>query len=180
MFHQNCCTFAKIEDGKINSQGEKCGLYYKNLLELIHHIEEEHIPLIENAKTIERRLLREQFINEPEQYEKAKVASFNQPLPLSLVCKLKPFPKGHKVFPIAPPKQRILKFSHYKPKSIIQQFTTNPNNNVKQPKDLSEILEVNDQVSFSAQTSRRISENQHNRLRETSTSSGIQNSIRKR
>jgi len=43
MLNQNCCSFTKIDDGQISSHGEKCGLYYKNLLELIHHIEEDHI-----------------------------------------------------------------------------------------------------------------------------------------
>jgi len=35
--------------------------------------------------------------------------------------RLKPFPKGHKVHPITTPKQRTLKFCHYKPKQIVQQ-----------------------------------------------------------
>jgi hypothetical protein len=43
LMQHNCCTFAKIVDGRVGNQGEKCGLYYRTLSELIHHIEEEHI-----------------------------------------------------------------------------------------------------------------------------------------
>lgn len=164
MLHQNCCSFAKIENGQINNRGEKCGLYYKNLFELIHHIEEEHIPLIDNVKIAERKRLREQFVDDQDQYEKAYNASLNQPVPLSLVCRLKPFPKGHKVHPIAPPKQRTLKFCHYKPKPIVHQQAPVVHNN--------EIISTNDQIPLSTLSSKRITENQHNRPREESTSSG--------
>nr|CAD2122073.1 unnamed protein product [Meloidogyne enterolobii] len=173
MLNQNCCSFTKIDDGQISSHGEKCGLYFKNLLELIHHIEEDHIPLIENAKIAERKRLREQFVDDPEQYEKAYNASLNQPVPLSLVCRLKPFPKGHKVHPITTPKQRTLKFCHYKPKQIVQQQLNSVVSNVVQTTAsslTSEILATSDPNSLSTISKRM--ENQHNRPREASTSSG--------
>jgi hypothetical protein len=72
--------------------------------------------LIEKAKMLEMKQLKEQFANDPHQYEAAYSAFISQPVPLSLICKLKPFPKGYKVHPIPPPKPRTLKFCHYKPK----------------------------------------------------------------
>lgn len=103
----NLCTYPKIVDGATESNtGEKCGLYFRNLYELIHHIEEEHIrkfesffkqnsylkisALIEAKKNAELKQLKEQFGSDPsmqDQYDKAYSALLNQPIPLSLICK---------------------------------------------------------------------------------------------
>ena len=139
MQQHNCCVFPKIIDGRMANSAEKCGLYFRTLPELIHHIEEEHIrksksliliyfqifsAILHSNRMAELKQIREQFSNDPENFEKAYAAFLSQPVTLSLISKLKPFPKGHKVQPIPPPKPRTLKFCHYKPKPPpLQQHT---------------------------------------------------------
>lgn len=155
----------------MNIHGEKCGLYFKTFQELIYHIEEEHIPLIENSKMAERKQITEQFAKDPEQREKAYTAFINQAVPLSLICRLKPLPKGHKIQPIAPPKPRTMKFCHYKLKqpTVSQQQCPPSFVDSNQNLGISDLDTNRQQQIFSS--NKLISLDNQSRLRQTSTSS---------
>ncbi|KAI1728018.1 hypothetical protein DdX_00168 [Ditylenchus destructor] len=105
---------------------DNCGLLFKNIYELIYHVEEEHLPDIEKKKLKEIEDFKkpkssenggaetEQDGNTANQNSQDRSAApYNQLIPLSLLCKLEPFPSGHKVYPITP-KKVTMNFCHYR------------------------------------------------------------------
>ncbi|KAI1727201.1 hypothetical protein Ddc_04493 [Ditylenchus destructor] len=105
---------------------DNCGLLFKNIYELIYHVEEEHLPDIEKKKLKEVEDFKKPKSSENggaeaehdgntanQNGQDRSTAPYNQLIPLSLLCKLEPFPKGHNVHPTTP-KKVTMNFCHYR------------------------------------------------------------------
>uniref|UniRef100_A0A915ECE3 C2H2-type domain-containing protein n=1 Tax=Ditylenchus dipsaci TaxID=166011 RepID=A0A915ECE3_9BILA len=103
-----------------------CGLMYKNLYELIHHIEEDHMPEIEKKKLQELEDLKQpkpldQSSNGAEGNEGDSSASNTANQPQERITTIS---KGHKVFPISP-KKVTMNFCQYRKRPSVNESLSN-------------------------------------------------------
>ncbi|KAM3722489.1 Zinc finger protein [Dirofilaria immitis] len=90
-----------------------CGLYFADLHDLLQHIEETHIPIIED----EIRRKEENSKNSALEDDPSKTAALTAAFPLSAICKLFSKLPPHKAIPINPEPVKLA-IGHYRKKTL--------------------------------------------------------------
>uniref|UniRef100_A0A914CTY3 nicotinamidase n=1 Tax=Acrobeloides nanus TaxID=290746 RepID=A0A914CTY3_9BILA len=108
---------------------DDCGLYYANMYDLIYHIEDTHIPEIEKSEVEKLEHESNGSIADSQKegsenntptiitQESPMKAPSSAPIPLSLLCRLQPYPKSKVVTPIKP-LQRVVSFNYYRKREV--------------------------------------------------------------
>uniref|UniRef100_A0A8R1TZG4 C2H2-type domain-containing protein n=1 Tax=Onchocerca volvulus TaxID=6282 RepID=A0A8R1TZG4_ONCVO len=87
-----------------------CGLYFANLHDLLQHIEETHIPIIEDEMKKKEENAKNSALND----DPLKTAALTAVFPISAICKLFSKLPPNKAIPISPEPVKLA-IGHYRP-----------------------------------------------------------------